>query len=109
MGWTPSSSALARDMTMTAAPPSEIWLALPAVMVPSLVEGGTQLGQRLGRGLGPDALVGVDDQWVPLRWGTSTGTISSANLPSLMAAAARSWDRALKASCRSRDTPSAPL
>ena len=74
-----------------------------------LVERRAQLAQRLGGRLGPHALVGVDHQRVALALGHLTGTISSANLPSLMAAAARSWERALKASWRSRETPSAPL
>ena len=39
-GVMPSSSALALDITMTAAPPSEICEALPAVIVPSLVKAG---------------------------------------------------------------------
>ncbi len=40
----------------------------------------------------------------PLRWGTSTGTISSAKRPSLMAAAAFSWLAAANVSWRSRET-----
>ena len=39
----------------------------------------------------------------PLRWGTCTGTISSARRPSLAAAAAFSWLAAAKASWRSRE------
>ena len=39
----PSSSALARHMTTTAAAPSEIWLAEPAVMVPSGANAGRSL------------------------------------------------------------------
>ena len=39
-GVTPSSSALARLVTMTAAPPSEICDALPAVIVPSFENAG---------------------------------------------------------------------
>ena len=94
---------------MTAAPPSEIWLALPAVMVPSLSKAGRSLASdsAVVSGRTPSSVSTTSGS--PLRWGTSTGTISSANLPSLMAAAARSWERALKASWRSRETPSAPL
>ena len=45
----------------------------------------------------------------PLRWGTVTATISSANRPSLVAAAAFSWEAAAKASWRSRLMPAAWL
>ena len=45
----------------------------------------------------------------PLRWGTCTGTISSARRPSLAAAAAFSWLAAAKASCRSREMPTLAL
>ena len=36
----PSSSALAFDTTIVAEAPSEIWLALPAVMLPALSKAG---------------------------------------------------------------------
>jgi hypothetical protein len=93
---------LAREVTTTAAPPSEIWLAFPAVIVPS--------PSKAGRSLPRDSVVvpGRTPSSVsittgsPLRCGTDTGTISSAKRPSLMAAAARSCDAAAKASCRSR-------
>ena len=62
----PSSSALAVDITTTAAAPSEICDALPAVMVPSFVERGTQLAERLDGGAGADAFVGVDHDRVAL-------------------------------------------
>ena len=45
----------------------------------------------------------------PLRWGTWTGTISSAKRPSLAAAAAFSWLAAAKASWRSREMPTLAL
>ena len=94
---------------MTAAPPSEIWEALPAVMVPFLSKAGRSLpsDSAVVSGRTPSSVSTTSGS--PLRWGTLTGTISSANFPSLMAAAARSWERAPKASWRSRDTPSAPL
>ena len=44
-----------------------------------------------------------------MRWGTCTGTISSASRPSLAAAAAFSWLAAAKASCRSRVMPTLSL
>ena len=46
----PSSSALARLITTTAAAPSEIWLAEPAVTVPSAENAGRSLRQALGGG-----------------------------------------------------------
>ena len=78
---------------MTAAPPSEIWQALPAVMVPVLVEGrlaGRRATRRSCPGRTPSSVSTTIGS--PLRWGTATGTISSAKRPSLMAAAARSWE-----------------
>ena len=44
-----------------------------------------------------------------MRWGTCTGTISSASRPSLAAAAAFSWLAAAKASWRSREMPTLAL
>ena len=86
----PSSSALARDITTTAAAPSEIWDDEPAVTVPSWRT--------------PDAVSPVSPPWCPeayrprhsltitgspLRCGTSTVTISSSNKPFFCASAAR--------------------
>ena len=51
------------------APPSEICDALPAVMVPSLVEGGLERAERLGRRPRPHALVRVDQERVALALG----------------------------------------
>ena len=56
----PSSSAFALLMTTTAAAPSEIWEAEPAVMVPSLANAGRRLAERVGGGVGADALVGLE-------------------------------------------------
>ena len=84
-----SAAARSADMTTTAAPPSEICDAFPAVIVPVGVEGRPQSWPSDSAVVpGRDALVGVDDDGSPLRWGTSTATISSANSPSLIAAAA---------------------
>ena len=55
---------LARLVTTTAAAPSEICEALPAVIGPALLERGPQLRERLGRGVGADALVAGDDDRV---------------------------------------------
>jgi len=90
---TPSSSALARDITTTAAPPSEICDALPAVMVPALSKAGRSepRDSAVVPGRTPSSVSTTIGS--PLRWGTSTATISSARRPSLMAAAAFSWWR----------------
>ena len=53
----PSSSAFARDITTTAAAPSEIWLADPAVTVPSAENAGRSLASDRGGGALADALV----------------------------------------------------
>ncbi len=92
-------------MTTRAAAPSEIWLALPAVIVPS--------GEKAGFSLASDSTVvsGRTPSSVsttrgsPLRCGTFTGVISSAKRCSLIAAAARSCELAEKLSCRSRLRP----
>ena len=51
---------------MTAAPPSEICEALPAVMLPALSNAGRRPAERLGGGVAADALVGVEDHRVAL-------------------------------------------
>ena len=85
----PSSSALALLITTTAAAPSEIWDAEPAVIVPSLVNAGrsrdsvsTVVSGRMPSS--SEKTIGS-----PLRCGISTGTISSANTPFFCASAAR--------------------
>src|SRR5690606_14930146 len=90
----PSSSALVLLITTTAAAPSEIWEALPAVMVPSL--------EKAGRSLPSDSTVvsgrmpssSRKSMGSPLRCGTWTVTTSSSNLPSSHALAASWWLRA---------------
>ena len=57
----PRRSASSLDITTTAAAPSEICDEVPAVMVPSLRKAGRSLPSDLDGGVGPDALVGVDD------------------------------------------------
>ena len=90
---------------MTAAPPSEIWLAFPAVTVPSLSKAGLRApsDSAVVPGRTPSSV--STRMGSPLRCLTETGTISSANRPSLMAAAARSWERAEKLSWASRLIP----
>ena len=53
----PSSSALALLITTTAAAPSEIGEAVPAVIVPSLPNAGRSLASDSDGGVGADALV----------------------------------------------------
>ena len=105
----PSSSAFRRDMTTTAAAPSEIWDAEPAVIVPS--------GANAGRSFASDSAVvsgrtpssSLTTSGSPLRCGISTGTISSSNRPSFIAAAARSCERAENSSWSCRLMPSRAL
>ena len=82
-------------MTTTAAAPSEICEADPAVMVPSLLNAGRSRDRRLDGRVGADALVGRGTSTgSPLRCGIETGTTSSSNSPSFHAAAASWWERA---------------
>ena len=78
----PSSSAFALLMTTTAAAPSEICEADPAVIVPSLAERRAQPAQRLGGGVAADALVrGERRSGRPCAAGSRPATISSSNTP----------------------------
>ena len=90
IGVTPSSSAFLRDMTTTAAAPSLMPEALPAVTEPS--------GSKAGRSL-PSTSVVVSGRKCsslstitgPLRDFTSTGTISSAKAPRSQACDVFCW------------------
>ena len=81
----PSSSALARHITTTAAAPSEICDADPAVTVPSAENAGRSLARLAAvvPGRTPSSSVTVIGS--PLRCGTVTLTISSSNRPVLAA------------------------
>src|SRR5664280_372300 len=105
----PSSSALARDITTTAQAPSEIWEAEPAVMVPSAAKAGRSLPSDSAVVPGRTPSSSVTSNGSPLRCGIGTGTISSSNRPSFMAAAARSCERAENSSCSWRVIPSLAL
>ncbi len=59
-GVSPSSRAFSLVVTSSAAEPSEIWLALPALMTPSSLKGVFSERQLLQRAAGADALVGGD-------------------------------------------------
>ena len=83
----PSSSALALLITTTAAAPSEIGEAEPAVMVPSLRKAGRSLASDSTRGVGADALVDAGTRsGRPCAAGSSTGdhlVVEQAVLPAL--------------------------
>ncbi len=98
----PSSSALARLITTTAAAPSEICEAEPAVMVPSLVNAGRSLASDSTVVSARTPSSTLNSIGSPLRCGIDTGTISSSNSPSLAARAASWCERAENSSCSSR-------
>jgi hypothetical protein len=93
---------LLRLITTTAAAPSEIWEAEPAVIVPSEEKAGRNRA-RLSTVVSPRTPSSVLKRTgSPLRCGISTGAISSSNRP-LAAAAAASWcERAANSSCSER-------
>mmetsp|Transcript_47398 Transcript_47398/g.101395 ORF Transcript_47398/g.101395 Transcript_47398/m.101395 type:complete len:385 (+) Transcript_47398:199-1353(+) len=101
MGFTPSFSRPRSLQISTAAAPSQIWEDTAGVITP--------LGCRafsLARVSMVVARIPSSTSWVPedsplLRF-TGTGTISFLNLPSLVAFAARSWDRTANCSSSSR-------
>ena len=78
------------DITTTAAAPSEICEALPAVMVPSLAKAGRSLPRLSAVVSGRTPSSEAKTTGSPLRCGISTGTISSAKAPFFSAMAA-SW------------------
>jgi hypothetical protein len=88
----PSSSALALDITTTAAAPSEICDDEPAVTVPSGANAGRSLANVSAVVSARTPSSSVTRTGSPFRWGTGTGTISSSNRPFFIAAAARPCD-----------------
>ena len=102
----PARSAACADITTTAAAPSEICEAVPAVIVPSFPKAGLSLARvsTVVPGRMPSSSVTVSVS--PPRWGMGTPTISAANRPFLVASAARWWDMAANSSCCSRVMPS---
>ncbi len=104
IGVTPSSFAFSSLITTTAAAPSLIPDALPAVTVPSFLNAVLSF-ERLSfvvPALGPSSVSTITVSFLVL---TSTGTISSLNLPSAIAFAAFCWLAAANSSCISRVTP----
>ncbi len=106
MGSQPSSAALARVMTTTAAAASfrELELAAVTVPVPSKTKHG--LSRARPSAVTPSRGFSSVSTTVtaPLRPGTLTATISSAKTPSATAFTARCWLRAANSSCSSRVT-----
>ena len=88
----PNSSAFARDMTTTAAAPSEICDAEPAVTVPSAANAGRSFARLAAVVPSRTPSSSVTARGSPFRWGTVTGTISSSKSPFFRAVIARSCD-----------------
>ena len=101
-GFRPRAAALLAFMTTTAAAPSLMPEALPAVTVPALSNAGRRpdKASRLVLRLTYSSVSNTTGS--PLRWGITTGTISSLNLPASWAAAAFCWLAMAKASCWAR-------
>ena len=102
-GVKPKAAAFLADMTTTAAAPSLMPEALPAVTEPALSKAGRKPAKA-------SALVFLlmnssvlNTTGSPLRCGMSTSTISSLNLPASCAALAFCWLPSAKASCMSRE------
>ena len=96
-GLTPSSSAFARDITNTAAAPSEICEEVPAVILPSGLNAGCKPASvsRLVSGRMPWSVTTLE----PL---TCTGTISRAKAPDRVASWASRCDRTASSSSSDR-------
>ncbi len=90
---------------MTAAPPSLICEAFPAVMLPALSNAGRRLASDSSVVSARTPSSTLTTTGSPLRWGTSTLMISVSNSPSLAARAARSWELAATWSCDWRSRP----
>eukprot|EP01085_Mycamoeba_gemmipara_P005345 Mycagemm_TRINITY_DN9029_c0_g1::TRINITY_DN9029_c0_g1_i1::g.5345::m.5345 type:complete len:158 gc:universal TRINITY_DN9029_c0_g1_i1:49-522(+) len=103
-------SAALRRASRTRAAPSDTWEALPAVVEPSALKAGFNLASASGvvPARTPSS-VSTDTFFSSPVLGSLTftvmGTISSLNLPALMALSAKSCERAAKASCTWRVMP----
>ena len=90
MGLRPSSLALSADISTRAEAPSLRPEALPAVVTPSAKMGlSFAIFSRLVSRLGYSSVSNTMGSF--LRWGITTGTISSLKRPESMAATARCW------------------
>ncbi|EWS64523.1 hypothetical protein Y695_02233 [Hydrogenophaga sp. T4] len=92
-------------MTITAAAPSLIPDALPAVTEPALSKAGRRPASTSAVVLALMNSSLLNSTGSPLRCGMLTPTISSLNLPAACAAAAFAWLPAARASCISRVMP----
>ena len=101
IGLTPSSLAFSSLITTMAAAPSLIPEALPAVTMPSFLKAGFRRARvsTVVPGRGPSSVSTITEPFLPL---TSTGTISSLNLPSAMAFSHFCWLLAENSSSISR-------
>ena len=92
MGVRPSSASRSSATIRHAALASFCWLALPAVTVPlGMSTRSLPMLSVVASARKPSSR--VNSTGSPLRWGTLTGTISSAKRPASQAAAARWWLR----------------
>ncbi len=105
----PAASAAARSAMTRAAAPSEICEAFPAVTVPVEPKAGRNPASESAEVSARMPSSSVTLSGSPLRCGTATGTISSANTPDVVAAAARRWLSAAHSSWTCRSMPRAAL
>ena len=100
-GSIPRRAASSALISTSAAAPSLMPEALPAVTVPSFAKAGRSLASVSAvvpwRGYSS-----ASTAMSPLRWGTTTEAISSANRPAFCASSALAWLAAANASCSAR-------
>ena len=104
-GFNPSSCAFFADIMITAAAPSLMPEALPAVTVPFLSKAGLkpESASSVLPCLGYSSV--SNTKGVPLRCGISSGRISSLNLPAFCAASVFCCEASENASWSARVTP----
>ena len=100
----PASLARWAVVTRTAASPSTIPDAFPAVTSPSFLKYGLSPARVSGVVLGRGCSSESNTRW-PFRSASSTGTISSANRPASRAALVRAWLAFANASTSARVSP----
>ena len=104
-GVRPRAAAFLAVITITAAAPSLMPDALPAVTEPALSKAGRRPASTSAVVLALMNSSLLNSTGSPLRCGMLTPTISSLNLPAACAAAAFAWLPAARASCISRVMP----
>ncbi len=105
----PFSSAKAREVTTSAAAPSDRGEELPAVMVPSFANAGRRAPSDSAVVSGRTPSSWETTSGSPLRCGISTGAISPSKTPSDWARAARWCEAAATSSCSARAMFRSPL